>query len=67
MLRLLGGGMILTGCLGLGVWYRQQFILRLKAIRIMVEILEILMSEIGYGKAKHRCFAELVPKCTATR
>ena len=51
MLRLLGGGMILTGCLGLGMWYRQQFILRLKAIRVMVEILEILMSEIGYGKA----------------
>ena len=51
MLRLLGGSMILIGCLGLGVWYRQQFILRLKDVRVMVEILEILMSEIGYGKA----------------
>ena len=41
----------MAGCLGLGLWYRQQFILRLKNLRILQGILEILMSEIGYGKA----------------
>lgn len=40
----------MTGCLGLGMWYRQQFILRLKNVRILQEILEIMMSEIRYGK-----------------
>ena len=40
----------MAGCLGLGIWYRQQFILRLKNIRILQGILEQLMSEIRYGK-----------------
>ena len=50
MLRLLGGSMIIIGCLGLGMWYRGQFILRLKNVRSLQGILEMLMSEIRYGK-----------------
>lgn len=51
MIRMLGGAMIVFGCLGLGLWYKQQFIYRLKAVRSLQEILELLMSEIRYGKA----------------
>ncbi len=51
MLRILGGSMIVSGCLGLGLWYRQQFIQRLQTLRILQSILEMLMSEIRYGKA----------------
>ena len=42
--------MIIAGCLGLGLWYKQQFILRLKYIRNLQGILEMMMSEIRYGK-----------------
>lgn len=51
MLRIPGGIMIVAGCLGLGMWYRNQFILRLKNLRILQGVLEMLMSEISYGKA----------------
>lgn len=50
MMRWLGGIMILTGSLGLGLWYRQQFRQRIIYLRQMVGVLEILMSEIRYGK-----------------
>ena len=50
MLRFIGGIMIVGGCLGLGMWYRQQFIARLSYVRTLQGILENLMSEIGYGK-----------------
>ncbi len=43
--------MILGGCLGLGLWYREQFVGRLCALRTLASILEMLMSEIRYGKA----------------
>ena len=51
MLRLLGGMMIVTGCFGMGLWYRQQFIRRLQVLRVLLGILELLMGEIQYGKA----------------
>lgn len=50
-MRLLGGIMIMSGCLGLGIWYREQFIGRIQAMRRLVSILEMLKSEINYGKA----------------
>ncbi len=50
-MRFLGGIMIAGGCLGLGLWYRQQFIGRIQSLRTMVSIIEMLMSEIRYGKA----------------
>lgn len=43
--------MILSGCLGIGVWYREQFRERVKLLRRMGEILDMLMSEIRYGKS----------------
>lgn len=51
MLQLLGCIMITTGCLGLGVWYRQQFSKRLYHLRYMGTILEMMMSEVCYSKA----------------
>lgn len=39
------------GCTGLGLWYREQLLGRLKALRELAVILELLMSEIRYGKA----------------
>ncbi len=43
--------MILTGCLGLGLWYRRQFRLRVVWLRRLSEILEMLMSEVRYGSS----------------
>lgn len=51
MLRIMGGIMIVSGCTGLGLWYRQQFLYRLKSLRKLDGILELFMSEIRYGKA----------------
>ncbi len=50
MLRLAGGCMIFAGCLGLGLWYREQFVGRVRALRILQNILELLCSEIRYGR-----------------
>ncbi|MCM1100241.1 MAG: stage III sporulation protein AB [Clostridium sp.] len=43
--------MILGGCLGLGLWYREQFVGRIRAMRVLASVLEMFMSEIRYGKA----------------
>ena len=50
MLRLMGGIMIVSGCFGLGMWYRQQFVERLHVLRVLLGIQEMLMGEIQYGK-----------------
>lgn len=51
MLKAVGAVMILTGCLGLGVWYRSQFIGRVKNLRALQQILDLWESEVRYGKA----------------
>lgn len=51
MLKLLGGCMIVGGCFGLGMWYRAQFKGRLKAVRLLRRILELLSGEVRYGRA----------------
>lgn len=51
MLRIVGGIMILSGSFGMGIWYRQQFRQRVRLLRQMGEILDMLMSEIRYGKS----------------
>lgn len=51
MLKGMGGVMIFAGCLGLGVWYRGQLTGRVKALRLLKSILELLSSEIRYGRA----------------
>lgn len=50
MLKLAGACMILTGCFGLGVWYRRQFTGRVRALRMMCDTLNLLCSEIRYGR-----------------
>lgn len=56
MLKVVGSCMILTGCLGLGLWYKGQFSGRIKALRLLQTILELLCSEIRYGR-------ETLPEC----
>lgn len=51
MFRGIGGVMIFTGCLGLGMWYRCQLTERVSALRLLGHILELLSSEIRYGRA----------------
>ncbi len=51
MLKILGGCMIFSGCLGLGMWYSTQLRGRIKAVRNLRNILELLAGEIGYGRA----------------
>ncbi len=42
---------MLGGCLGLGLWYRAQMDGRIKALRNLENILELLSSEVRYGRA----------------
>ena len=51
MLKVTGGCMIFIGCLGLGLWYREQLNGRIKALRSLRNILELLASEVRYGRA----------------
>ena len=51
MLKGAGGIMIFAGCLGLGVWYRGQLTGRVKALRFLKGILELLSSEVRYGRS----------------
>lgn len=50
-MRLLGGIMILAGCLGMGLWYREYFMGRLNCLRDLQRIQEMLISEIRYGRS----------------
>lgn len=51
MLKLLGSCMILTGCFGIGLWYRAQYRGRIRTIRMLREILELLSGEVRYGRS----------------
>lgn len=62
-MRLVGAILIFSGCTGLGLWYREQLLGRIKLLRTMSGILEMLMSEIRYGKATlPECCRELVSR-----
>lgn len=50
-MRFLGGIMILTGCTGLGFWYREQLEGRMRALRSLIMLLEVFISEIRYGRS----------------
>ena len=50
-MQMLGAGLILGGCLGLGLWYRQQMVLRLHFTRELICILEQWISEIRYNRS----------------
>ena len=50
-MQMFGAGLILTGCLGLGLWYRQQMVQRLHFTRELICILEQWISEIRYNRS----------------
>ena len=50
MLKAAGACMILTGCFGLGLWYKRQFTDRIKFLRMLDQLLSLLGSEIRYGR-----------------
>lgn len=51
MVKAMGALMILFGCLGMGIWYRSQFLGRVKNLRMLRQILDLWESEVRYGKA----------------
>lgn len=51
MVREAGGLMIISGCLGMGLWYRARFGERIRVLRSLGRILELLSSEVRYGRA----------------
>lgn len=73
MLKGIGGVMIFMGCMGLGVWYRGQLTGRVKALRLLKSILELLASEVRYGRAtlpeccRHVASQLPAPFCEALR
>lgn len=62
--------MILSGCLGLGLCYKRQFTGRIQALRLLQTILELLGSEIRYGRGTlpeccGHVASRLTPPCAA--
>ena len=51
MLKLVGAILIGAGCLGLGLWKKEQLCARVRALKELHRILSLLRSEIRYGKA----------------
>lgn len=56
MVKVLGCCMIFGGCLGMGMWYRSQMNERLRALRSLRNILELLAGEVRYGR-------DTLPEC----
>lgn len=50
-MKAIGAAMIFAGCLGLGLWYRGQLTGRVRALRLLKSILELLSGEVRYGRA----------------
>lgn len=50
MARLIGCILIAAGSMGLGFWYKQQIVGRLHHIRILISILDMMMSQVRYSK-----------------
>ncbi len=51
MLRIVGAVLIISGCTAIGLFYKEKLQAGLFHLRSMQQILELLMSEIRYGKA----------------
>ncbi len=47
----IGLGMILLGCIGLGLWYSTQYQRQLKDLREMCRVLELFLGEIRFGRS----------------
>lgn len=50
-MRLAGAVMIFTGCLGMGLLYRERLQGRIRALQKLEYVLELLNSEIRYGRS----------------
>ncbi len=51
MLKLAGCILTVGGCVGLGYWYRRQFVDRIRHIKILISLVDMMMSEVRYSKA----------------
>lgn len=49
--RIVGYSFILIGCSGLGLWYSMQMQQRVRHLREMIRVLDIVISEIDYGNS----------------
>ena len=59
-MQMLGGFLILLGCFGMGLWYRQQFLGRLYTIRELIRIFTEVYRE--YAETEDAGFLELAEK-----
>lgn len=63
MLRIPGIICIFTGCIGLGLFYKRQYHKATNLLYLMIEIVDLFISEIAYGKATlHECLKEVEKK-----
>lgn len=66
-LKWLGGGFVLVGCSGLGIWYSLLFLSRLKILREMERGILILKGEIAYGRTPlPQAFEQMAERTTGT-
>lgn len=49
-IRIAGACMILMGCTGIGIWYKNRLTGRIKALRMLQTLLSLLESEISYSR-----------------
>lgn len=56
ILKVSGVILISAGCVGLGIYYREQFAQRIVHIRILIYILDQMISEVRYNKS-------VLPEC----
>ena len=51
MIKGIGALLVFSGCAGLGLLYRQQYRDRIRTLRTLENILELLASQVRYGRA----------------
>ena len=49
LLRLLGFGLVLVGCVGLGLWYGFRFRQEIQNLKTMCRVLKLLEGQVNYG------------------
>ena len=66
-LKWLGGGFVVIGCSGLGIWYRMLFLAHFKILREMERGMMILKGEISYGRTPlPQAFEQMAGRTTGT-
>ncbi len=56
MLRIVGSVMIMGGCFGMGILYRERMRVRKKTLQQLLDMLELFESEVRYGRS-------VLPEC----